>query len=250
MSPTMQQKCPPATVAPPTDPEDDFKDFAYIVSHDLAGPVRSIVSFSQILAEKGEVLGQGEDAKLHLDLIIDSGRKLNEMIQGLLAFSRLNTVPRAVTGCDLEIVVARCNMELQPLIDLLKARLIYPAMPEITADPSRMFTLFYNLIENGLKFHREHVAPEVRLTCEDNGDCWLFTASDNGIGIDPIFYDDVFRPLRKLHTDDAYPGAGMGLTLARKIVFQHGGNMWLEPSDMGGVKVSFTISKAPPVTRE
>jgi light-regulated signal transduction histidine kinase (bacteriophytochrome) len=246
----MQQKCPPLTASPPSDAEEDFKDFAYIVSHDLAGPVRSMVSFSQILSEKIDVLAPDEDAKLHLDLIIDSGRKLNEMIQGLLAFSRLNTVPRTVTGCDLEIVLARCNMELQPLIDLLKARLVYPAMPEITADPSRMFTLFYNLVENGLKFHRDNAVPEVRVTCQDNTDCWLFTVADNGIGIDPIFYDDVFRPLRKLHTDDAYPSAGMGLTLARKIVVQHGGNMWLEPSEMGGVKVVFTLSKTPPVAKE
>jgi len=248
MSPAMQ-KSPPLSTPALSDPEEDFKDFAYIVSHDLAGPVRSMVAFSQILEEKGGPLTDDEETKLHLDLIIDSGRKLNQMIQGLLAFSRLNTVPRTVTDCDLEIVIARCNMELQPLLDLLKGKLIYPAMPEVTADPSRMFTLFYNLLENGLKFHRENVPPEVRIAFQELADAWYFTVSDNGVGIDPIFYDDVFRPLRKLHTDDAYPGAGMGLTLARKIAVQHGGNMWLEPSDMGGVKVCFTIAKTPPTPK-
>ena len=78
---------------------------------------------------------------------------------------------------------------------------------------------------------------------EKTADFWEFSISDNGIGIDPLFYDDVFRPLRKLHTDEVYPGVGMGLTLARKIIMAHGGEIWLEPSDMGGLKVNFTIPR-------
>lgn len=228
-----------------TDAEEEFRDFAYIVSHDLAGPVRSMVAFSQILKEQ---IGQNltDDDQLHLDLIVDSGQKLTEMIQGLLAFSRLNTVPRVSTVCDLEIVMARCYMEAQPRLDATKGLLNYPRMPEITADPARMFTLFYAVIDNALKFRRDDAAPDIRIQVEEKPDCWLFRVSDNGVGIDPMFYDDVFRPLRKLHTDDAYPGVGMGLTLARKIVIQHGGQIWLEPSGRGGgLMVAFTLTKAP-----
>ena len=179
------------------------------------------------------------------ELIVDSGQKLTEMIQGLLAFSRLNTVPRVSTVCDLEIVMARCYMEAQPRLDATKGLLNYPRMPEITADPARMFTLFYAVIDNALKFRRDDAAPDIRIQVEEKPDCWLFRVSDNGVGIDPMFYDDVFRPLRKLHTDDAYPGVGMGLTLARKIVIQHGGQIWLEPSGRGGgLMVAFTLTKA------
>lgn len=227
-----------------TDAEEEFRDFAYIVSHDLAGPVRSMVAFSQILKEQiGKTIT--DDDQLHLDLIVESGQKLSEMIQGLLAFSRLNTVPRVSTVCDLEIVLARCYMEAQPRLDATKGVLNYPRMPEITADPGRMFTLFYALIDNALKF-RSEAAPDIRIQVEEKADFWQFRISDNGIGIDPMFYDDVFRPLRKLHTDDAYPGVGMGLTLARKIVIQHGGEIWLEPSGRGsGLTVGFTLSKKP-----
>lgn len=228
-----------------TDAEEEFRDFAYIVSHDLAGPVRSMVAFSQILKEQvGSNLT--DDDQLHMDLIIESGQKLGEMIQGLLAFSRLNTVPRVSTVCDLEIVMARCYMEAQPRLDATKGLLNYPRMPEITADPGRMFTLFFAVIDNALKFRRDEIAPDIRIQIEETPDTWLFRVSDNGIGIDPMFYDDVFRPLRKLHTDDAYPGVGMGLTLARKIVIQHGGQIWLEPSNRnGGLSVIFTLSKNP-----
>ena len=234
-----------AVPAAVVNPEEDFRDFAYIVSHDLAGPVRSMVGFSQILMEKAGAITDEED-RLHLELIIESGQKLAEMIQGLLAFSRLNTVPRAPVAVDLEIIVARCNMELQPIIDATKGKLSYPTMPEVMADSNRMFTLFYTLVDNAFKFHRDGLAPDVRISFTEFPDCWCFSVSDNGIGIDRLFYDDVFRPLRKLHTDEAYPGAGMGLTLARKIVVQDGGNMWIEPSDMGGTSVYFTLPKVPP----
>jgi len=90
------------------------------------------------------------------------------------------------------------------------------------------------------------VAPDIRIFVEERPTEWEFCISDNGIGIDPMFYDDVFRPLRKLHTDDAFPGVGMGLTLARKIVLQHGGDMHIEASPSGGTAVVFTLAKAGP----
>jgi light-regulated signal transduction histidine kinase (bacteriophytochrome) len=228
------------------DVDDEFRDFAYIVSHDLAGPVRSIVGFSQILAEQADKLDNEED-RLHLDLVIESGERLNEMIQGLLAFSRLNTVSRPVEMVDLEMILAKCHMALQMRLDNSKGQLTYPKMPEVRGDPSRLYTLFYALLDNALKFRRDGVPPDIRVYFEESANQWDFCIADNGIGIDPMFYDDVFRPLRKLHTDEAYSGVGMGLTLARKIVIQHGGNIELEPSDSGGLAVYFSLSKTPPV---
>lgn len=230
------------TMPAQADPAEDFKDFAYIVSHDLAGPVRSMVAFSQLLKENMPAPEKAED-QLHLDLIIESGQKLGDMIQGLLAFSRLNTVPRSRAPVELEIVVARCYMQLQPQLDATKGHFNYPRMPEVSADAQQMQTVFYSLLDNALKFRKPGTAPDIRIRCDKNNDFWEFSISDNGIGIDPLFYDDVFRPLRKLHTDEVYPGVGMGLTLARKIILAHGGQIWLEPSDMGGLKVSFTLPR-------
>ena len=149
-----------------TDPAEEFRDFAYIVSHDLAGPVRTILGFSQLLSEDAKKMASEED-RLHLELIQESSQKLNEMIQGLLAFSRLNTVPRAPEMVDLEITLARCHMELQPLIDVTKAQLSYPRMPELVADPRRMFSLFFYLVENSIKFHKPGVAPDIRIFVDE-----------------------------------------------------------------------------------
>ncbi len=228
------------------DPVDEFRDFAYIVSHDLAGPVRSIVGFSQILAEQADKLDNEED-RLHLELVIESGEKLNDMIQGLLSFSRLNTVSRTIETVDLEMVLARCHMALQTRLDNSKGQLTYPKMPEVKGDPQRLYTLFYALLDNALKFRRDGAAPDIRVYVEECAERWDFCVMDNGIGIDPMFYDDVFRPLRKLHTDEAYSGVGIGLTLARKIVLQHGGNIGIEPGDNGGTAICFYLSKNPPV---
>lgn len=239
------QGCRVTSAPPAIDTEGEFRDFAYIVSHDMAGPVRSILGFSQLLTETASTLPKEED-RLHLELVMESAEKLREMIEGLLGFSRLNTVARAPVAVDLEMVVARCHMELQVKLDTVGGVLIYPPMPEIVADPKRMHTLFYQLLDNAIKFRRDGLPPEIRVQAVDCGDAWEFGISDNGIGIDPMFYDDVFRPLRKLHTDEAYPGAGMGLTLARKIVIQHGGNMAIEPSPSGGTTVWFSLAKTPP----
>lgn len=224
------------------DIEEEFKDFAYIVSHDLAGPVRSMVSFSQLLTERVGAVPD-EDDRLHMELIIENGQKLGDMIQGLLAYSRLNTVARTPEKVDLEIILARCHMEHQGKLDTLKGEFDYPAMPTVMADPSRMFTLFNALVDNAIKFRRDDKPPVVRVTVNECSDHWRFSVNDNGIGIDPLFYEDVFRPLRKLHTDEAYPGVGMGLTLARKIVLQHGGNIWIERAASGGTSVCFVLSK-------
>ncbi|MDV6329487.1 sensor histidine kinase [Asticcacaulis sp. 201] len=224
------------------DPAEEFKDFAYIVSHDLAGPVRSMVAFSQLLKESLPTPETPED-QLHLELIIESGQKLGDMIGGLLAFSRLNTVPRSRALVELEIVVARCYMQLQAQLDATKGHFNYPRMPEVMADSQQMHTVFFSLLDNAIKFRKPDQAPDIRIRCDKGSDFWEFSISDNGIGIDPIFYDDVFRPLRKLHTDEVYPGVGMGLTLTRKIILAHGGNIWLEPSEMGGLKVSFSLPR-------
>ena len=230
------------TMPAKADAAEEFKDFAYIVSHDLAGPVRSMVAFSQLLKESLPAPESAED-QLHLDLVIESGQKLGDMIQGLLAFSRLNTVPRNRTLVELEIVVARCYMQLQAQLDASKGHFNYPRMPEVLADASQMHMVFHALLDNAIKFRKPDLAPDIRIRCDKGSEFWEFSISDNGIGIDPMFYDDVFRPLRKLHTDEVYPGVGMGLTLARKIILAHGGDIWLEPSEIGGLKVGFTIPR-------
>nr|WP_303657444.1 ATP-binding protein [Asticcacaulis aquaticus] len=223
------------------DPAEEFKDFAYIVSHDLAGPVRSLVEFSRLLVEQAPV-PQTDEAKTNLSMVLESGEKLQEILQGLLQFSRLNTVPRLNQKVDLEEVVARVHMNRQEDLDMIKGTLNHSKLPEVSGDPNRLYQLFYMLIDNAIKF-RSHERPlSIDIACEDTERDYWISIADNGLGIDPMFYDDVFRPLRKLHTDELYDGSGMGLTLARKIAIMHGGQIGIGSSETGTV-ISFSLPK-------
>ncbi len=224
------------------DPAEEFKDFAYIVSHDLAGPVRSLVEFSRLLVEQAPV-PETDDARTNLSMVLESGEKLQEILHGLLQFSRLNTVPRLDQKVDLEEIVARVHMNRQTDLDMIRGTLNAGNLPEVTGDPNRLYQLFYMLIDNAIKFRRRNQPLIIDITCEETEQAYWISITDNGIGIDPMFHDDVFRPLRKLHNDDVYDGAGMGLTLARKIVLMHGGQIGIGSSD-DGTAISFSLTKA------
>jgi len=227
-----------------TDPAEEFKDFAYIISHDLAGPVRSLVEFSRLLVEQAPV-PETEEGMTNLSMVLESGEKLQEILSGLLQFSRLNTVPRLSQRVDLEEVVARVHMNRQEDLNMIRGSLNHAALPEVAGDPNRIYQLFYMLIDNAIKFRRRDRPLVIDIGYEQTDREHWISIADNGIGIDPMFYDDVFRPLRKLHTDDVYQGAGMGLTLARKIVLMHGGQIGIGSSDDGTV-ISFSLPKTPP----
>lgn len=224
------------------DPAEEFKDFAYIVSHDLAGPVRSLVEFSRLLVEQAPV-PETDDARTNLSMVLESGEKLQEILHGLLQFSRLNTVPRLDQKVDLEEIVARVHMNRQTDLDMIRGTLNPGNLPEVSGDPNRLYQLFYMLIDNAIKFRRRNQPLVIDIGCEETEQAFWISITDNGIGIDPMFHDDVFRPLRKLHNDDVYDGAGMGLTLARKIVLMHGGQIGIGSSD-DGTAISFSLPKA------
>jgi light-regulated signal transduction histidine kinase (bacteriophytochrome) len=224
------------------DPAEEFKDFAYIVSHDLAGPVRSLVEFSRLLVEQAPV-PETDDARTNLSMVLESGEKLQEILHGLLQFSRLNTVPRLDQKVDLEEIVARVHMNRQTDLDMIRGTLNAGNLPEVTGDPNRLYQLFYMLIDNAIKFRRRNQPLIIDIACEETEQAYWISITDNGIGIDPMFHDDVFRPLRKLHNDDVYDGAGMGLTLARKIVLMHGGQIGIGSSD-DGTAISFSLPRA------
>ncbi len=224
------------------DPAEEFKDFAYIVSHDLAGPVRSLVEFSRLLVEQAPV-PETDDARTNLSMVLESGEKLQEILHGLLQFSRLNTVPRLDQKVDLEEIVARVHMNRQTDLDMIRGTLNPGNLPEVSGDPNRLYQLFYMLIDNAIKFRRRNQPLVIDIGCEETEQAYWISITDNGIGIDPMFHDDVFRPLRKLHNDDVYDGAGMGLTLARKIVLMHGGQIGIGSSD-DGTSISFSLPKA------
>lgn len=228
---------------PPPQPDlaQEFRDYAYIVSHDLGAPARLMVEFARLLSERQAAFADPEDRAL-LNEIIGNGERLKAMMQGLLAFSRLNTLAAPHISVDTQKIAEHCRMLVQDKLNQVGGRLEVGTLPRLMADADQVLQLFNFLISNAVKFHMPGVAPVVKLTAERTGAHWTFTVRDNGIGIEPNYREKVFKPFARLHGDGAYPGPGMGLSLARKIVGLHGGQIWIADTPGAGTTVKFTLS--------
>ena len=218
----------------------EFKQFAYIVSHDLSTPVRGMVEFSKLLkAEAQEALSA--DAKEYLTLIVESGEKLQGMMVGLLDYSRLNTMSKPVAKVNCNSVLSDCQVVLKDKIKASKAKLDIATLPTVTADAEQLMQLFLMLLDNALKFQPEGNPPQISVSAEKKDAEWVFTIRDSGIGVEEQFYTRIFQPFQRLHTESEYPGTGMGLALAKKIVDRHGGQIWVHSTHDQGTAFCFTL---------
>jgi len=231
----------PAGDAPPApDLAQEFRDYAYIVSHDLGAPARLMVEFARLLGERQSAFADAEDRAL-LSEIINNGERLKAMMQGLLSFSRLNTLAAPHVPVDTQKVADHCRLLMQDKLNQAGGRLEIGALPRLMADADQILQLFNFLIGNAVKFRREGVAPVVSVTAERTGGYWTFTVRDNGMGVEPEYREKVFKPFQKLHGEGVYPGSGMGLALARKIVTLHEGRIWIGDPEGPGAVVKFTL---------
>ncbi len=235
-APAATQDTPP----PQPDLAQEFRDYAYIVSHDLGAPARLMVEFARLLGERQSAFADEEDRAL-LNEIIGNGERLKAMMQGLLAFSRLNTLAAPHMPVDTQKIAEHCRMLVQDKLTHMGGRLEVGTLPKLMADADQILQLFNFLIGNAVKFHMPGVPPVIKLTAERTGDHWTFTVRDNGIGIEADYREKVFKPFGRLHGDGAYPGPGMGLALARKIVALHGGQIWVAETPGTGTTVKFTL---------
>ncbi len=211
-----------------------------MVSHDLSAPLRAIVEFSKLLeAEQRDVLNA--DGKEYLALVVESGKKMQQMLAGMLDLSRITTAPKTFSPVHCNDVLNDCRIQLQDTIDATHATLEIAPLPTVTADAGQLTQLFLLLLENALKFHAPDAKPQVHVSAEKSKTAWVFTVRDNGIGIAPEFHERVFKPFQRLHGDDDYPGIGMGLTLARRIVVHHGGTLRIASFAGEGCSLVFTL---------
>jgi len=220
----------------------EYKNYVYTISHDLSAPIRSIVGFSRLLEDE---LPEGltEDAKLYLNMILQSGEKMQRMMSGLLAFSRLNTTAQNFSAIDMNALLAECLVDFQPVIAARQAQIEVSPLPNITGDRNQILQLFTQLIDNAIKFLPPERVPQVHISAlPSEKDSPHFVIEDNGIGIEEKFHDRIFEIFRRLHADEEYPGVGMGLALAKKIVARHGGDIWVESSPLGGSAFYFTLT--------
>jgi PAS domain S-box-containing protein len=221
----------------------ELEQFAYVASHDLQEPLRMVASYTQLLARRyqGKL---DQDADEFIGFAVDGARRMQELINDLLAFSRAGTRTLQVEPVDVDALVDQLISDFAFTIDEAGATVTCDALPVVQADATQMRQLFQNLVANALKFQRPGVAPQVHVSAAPNGGVWTFAVRDNGIGIEPQYLDRIFVLFQRLHTRADYPGTGIGLAICKKIVERHGGRIWVESEVDRGTTFRFTMPEA------
>ncbi len=229
----------------------ELEEFAYVASHDLQEPLRMIASYTQLLARRYQGRLDAE-ADEFIKYAVDGASRLQVLINDLLAYSRVGTHGKPFAATECSEVLNRVLSNLKIAIEESGAVVRYSSLPGIMADATQMTQLFQNLISNGIKF-RHLQPPEIHISAERTanprpppgtapGPVWLFSVRDNGIGIEPQYFDRIFIIFQRLHGRQQYPGTGIGLAICKKIVERHGGNIWVESAPGEGATFHFTIS--------
>ncbi|MEZ2249889.1 PAS domain S-box protein [Microcoleus sp.] len=218
---------------------EELEQFAYVASHDLQEPLRAVTSYTQLLAQRY----QGNlDAKAdkYINHIVDGASRMQQLINDLLAYSRLGTRAQEfeIADCNAAVEQSLCNLQIA--IAEKQAIITKDVMPTVMADEFQLVQLFQNLIGNAIKFCREEV-PIIHITAIIQDDEWLFSVRDNGIGIDPEYADHIFIIFGRLHSRREYLGTGIGLAMCKRIVERHRGRIWVESWPEEGATFYFTI---------
>ncbi|MEO6786403.1 MAG: ATP-binding protein, partial [Chthoniobacteraceae bacterium] len=218
---------------------EELSQFAYIASHDLQEPLRSIIGFLDILTQKNAV--QLDEGGRECVLFAREGaERMGTLIRDLLSYSRISSQARTLAPCDLGAVLERVMSDLRFAIEECGARVVWDTLPVVSGDVQQLGQLFQNLISNALKF-RGAEPPVIRISVKREGDSWKFSVADNGIGIEPRFFEQIFEVFQRLQSREHYAGSGIGLAICRKIVRRHGGRIWVESSPGHGATFLFTL---------
>ncbi len=223
----------------------ELERFAYVASHDLQEPLRMVSSYTQLLSRryKGKLDANADE---FIAYAVDGATRMQKLINDLLALSRVGTQARPSEPVDTGEVLRRVLSDMKGTIEGAEAVIVAPEeMPSVLADGTQIGQLFQNLIGNALKFHGPQ-PPRVEITVErDEENFWRFSFKDNGIGIEPQYFERIFVIFQRLHGKESYPGTGIGLAICKKIVERHGGRLWLESQPDQGANFLFTLPAFP-----
>lgn len=225
----------------------DLQQFAYVASHDLQTPLRAVAGFAQFLKEDySDTLD--EEGNEYIRQIVAAAFRMQNLIQDLLAYSRVETRAKPFEPVRLNDIVDEVTGMLSAEPEHRAARITRGSLPTVDGDETQLRQLFQNLIGNGLKYCTTN--PEIRVAAEQIRDEWLISVSDNGIGIAEKQRERIFDIFSRLHTEREYPGTGIGLSICRKVVQRHGGRIWVESADESGSRFCFTVPCLSNVTPE
>jgi signal transduction histidine kinase len=227
---------------------EELEQFAYVASHDLQEPLRKVASFCQMLQRRYH--GQlDERADQYIDFAVDGAKRMQQLINDLLAFSRVGRTTDELVPVDTAEIAGHALDALAETREEAGAEVEIGPLPTVPGDDALLTQVFQNLIGNAIKFRSPDRPPRVRISAEREDDVWHFRCEDNGIGIDPQYADRIFVIFQRLHSKDLYGGTGIGLSLCKKIVEYHGGRIWIDTDRNGapGTVVHWTLPVEPAV---
>ncbi|MGA2209973.1 MAG: ATP-binding protein [Acidimicrobiales bacterium] len=221
----------------------ELEQFAYVASHDLQEPLRKVVSFCQLLQQRYQ--GQLDDrADEYIGFAVDGAQRMQTLINDLLAFSRIGRTTAGFADVDLGACATAAIERLSAAREESGAHIHVGPLPVVRGDAGLLTTVFQNLVGNSLKFHGDDPA-EIWIDAVRQGDEWLCSVTDTGIGIEARFAERVFVIFQRLHSRDAYEGSGIGLALCKKILEFHGGRIFLDTEHAPGTRICFTLPSRP-----
>ncbi|AFM25310.1 sensor histidine kinase [Desulfomonile tiedjei] len=227
------------TLAELSRSNEDLQQFAYVASHDLQEPLRTVASALQLFEKKHRGKFDKDSDQL-IDFAVDGARRMRALIQDLLAYSRLNTRGQAFGPVDMKEVLNQSIKNLRSLIEEKGAEITCNHMPILMGDPIQLIQLLQNLIGNALKFGPA-ISPKVHVSAQQNGNEWIFSVKDNGIGIQQKYFERIFVIFQQLSKKGPFHGTGIGLAVVKKIVERHHGRVWVESEVGTGSTFYFTI---------
>ena len=220
---------------------EELQQFAYLSSHDLQEPLRMVVSYLSLL-EKRYKDQLDPSAQEYIKNAVEGGTRMRQLIDDLLEYSRLDTTGKEFVQVNMNEVLESTIKMLKVPIEENRADIFVGSLPTIEADQLQMSQLMQNLVGNAIKFHGSE-RPMIQIVSKPGVREWTFSVKDNGIGLNTQYVDKIFQMFQRLHTKEEYPGTGVGLAIAKKIVERHGGRIWVESEEGKGATFFFTIPK-------
>lgn len=220
----------------------ELEQYAYVVSHELQEPLRMVSSFLALLKKNlGEELNPKADKFLHY--AVDGANRMRKIVYDLLDYSRIGRSSESMETVDLNRILTEVESLYRKQISDTQASIECEQLPIIRTFPTLITLVFQNLLSNSLKFVKKDIHPKIQITCEEHDLEWQFCFKDNGIGLDPAYYDKVFEMMQRVNPQGLITGTGMGLSITKKVIEKLGGQIWITENPEGGTIFNFTISK-------
>jgi light-regulated signal transduction histidine kinase (bacteriophytochrome) len=226
---------------------EELGQFAYIASHDLQEPLRMVASYTQLLARRytGKL---DADADEFIAFAVDGASRMQRLIQDLLAYSRVGSKGKDLLDASSEDALQQALINLRGAIEASGALVTHDALPPVLADETQLIQLFQNLVGNAIKYQRPGT-PHVHISAvADGGNKWMFSVKDNGLGIDPQYFERIFGMFQRLHKREEFAGTGIGLAICKKIIERHGGSISVESQPGQGSTFRFALAESQPKT--